>query len=102
MSPSSKQTLAKELKISRQAVEQRRDKVKNKYGPMSDLEAYGVIGHIEKKDVAKLLGLDSETLTRVRDICFRIQNNGSEISGNKPILAKNKSDKNITNPMCKF
>ena len=72
MNISPKQILANELKITRQAVEQRRTKIKKVYGPMSDLEAYGVIGqlNLEKKDIAKLLGLDSETLTRGQRYLF--------------------------------
>src|SRR5258706_4418203 len=85
-----KEILAKELKISRQAVEKRRDKIKRIYGPMFDLEAYGVIGQnsLEKKDVAKILGLDNETLSRVRDVCFKIQNKGSEHVSSKPVPEK--------------
>ncbi|MGA7195126.1 MAG: Swt1 family HEPN domain-containing protein [Anaerolineales bacterium] len=96
MSMPPKQILAKELNISRQAVEQRRDKIIVNYGPMSELEAYGVIGHTEKKDVAKLLGLDSETLSRVRDICFRIQSDGSEKTTSKSVSKNNKASKNTT------
>jgi hypothetical protein len=95
MEKSPKQILVEELKITRQAIEQHRDKIKKKYGPMSDAEAYGVIGHLAGKDVSKLLGLDSETLGRVRDICFRIQNPEKESSLKKSNIPNKKGGKNI-------
>ena len=67
-----KQALIEKSQLSRQAIERRRDVINKDYGPMSDDEAYGVMGHMNEIDVAKYL--DSETLAKVRDLCSRIKN----------------------------
>lgn len=57
------------LKISRQALNQRAKRLKEKYGPMTTDEAVYVIAHIEGVDLGRYLPL--ETLDRVRALVPR-------------------------------
>lgn len=90
MASTPRNLLAKELKISSQAISQRRIKIQTKYGPMTDMEAYGVIGHLANLDVAKLFSLESKELAQIRNICIQIQNNGQEPKHEKKPTKKQK------------
>lgn len=54
------------LKVSRQALNQRAKRLKDKYGPMTTTDAVYIIGHIEGIDLAKYLPLD--ILDRIRSL----------------------------------
>lgn len=57
------------LKVSRQALNQRAKRLKDKYGPMTTDEAVYIIAHVEGIDLAKYLPL--ETLDRIRSLIPR-------------------------------
>jgi hypothetical protein len=61
--------LFNKLKVSRQALNQRAKRLKDKYGPMTTIEAVYIIAHIEGIDLAKYLPL--ETLDRIRSLVPR-------------------------------
>lgn len=61
--------LTAKLKVSRQAINQRAKRLKDKYGPMTTDEAVYIIAHIEGVDLGKYLPL--ETLDRVRALVPR-------------------------------
>jgi hypothetical protein len=61
--------LFNKLKVSRQALNQRARRLKDKYGPMTTDEAVYIIAHVEGIDLAKYLPL--ETLDRIRSLIPR-------------------------------
>ncbi len=72
-----KKLLLEKLKLSRQAIEKRRDKIKIEYGPFTDLEAYAVLCQINGIDSIKYL--DSNSAINVRDACIKIRNRNRKI-----------------------
>lgn len=61
--------LLNKLRVSRQALNQRAKRLKDKYGPMTTEEAVYIIAHVERVDLAKYLPL--ETLDRIRSLIPR-------------------------------
>lgn len=67
--PKLRAELLSDLKCSPQALSQRANVVKSKYGPMSTEEAVYVIAHQHGYDLSKYV--DADTVTRVREILSR-------------------------------
>ncbi len=64
-----KRELLSKLQVSPQALSQKAQRIKDKYGPMTTEEATYIIAHIEGVDLAKYLSLES--LDRIRSLIPR-------------------------------
>ncbi|MDP2930407.1 MAG: hypothetical protein Q8N56_02240 [bacterium] len=73
-----RESLLEKLKISKQALSQRANRLKEKHGPMTTEEAVYIIAHTEGVDLSKYLPL--AMLDRIRSLIPREINQTSEIS----------------------
>jgi hypothetical protein len=86
--------LFKKLKVTRQALNQRAKRLKDKHGPMTTDEAVYIIAHVEGIDLSKYLPL--ETLDRIRSLVPRETKPLSAISNSTPQKAYSpKKRKNV-------
>jgi hypothetical protein len=91
--------LFNKLKFSPQALNQRANRLKEKYGPMTTEEAVYIIAHVEGIDLAKYLPLG--TLDRIRSLIPRDIKHQPGMSQGAPQRAKlkKKQQRDITYPL---